>query len=232
MSLYIFQVQYFCQTLFHTFIPCINVTTSFIISEDIQLEDLEDSNRMRNHWLIRAPRKSFYVAAASYEEKRAWFDRMKDCQNQILQSKGGRHSSALAVTWIPNQVSAVCMRCSHKFTVTHRRHHCRKCGFVVCGACSKNRAVIKHIHPTKPLRVCTICHPGLQRTEAEGTRLRAGSTGRTDSDEDQVEFSSQEGEAEERMEDHNPSRWTDPQMGSWFRYVDLRQEHTRARHKH
>ncbi|XP_047436769.1 pleckstrin homology domain-containing family F member 1 [Mugil cephalus] len=193
--------------------------------EDIQLEDLEDSVRMRNQWLIRAPRKSFYVAAASYEEKRAWFDRIEDCQNKMLQSKGGGRSSTFAVTWIPNQVSAVCMRCSNKFTVTQRRHHCRKCGFVVCGGCSKKRAVIEHIHPTKPLRVCTTCHSGLQRTELEShgmTRLRRDSTGRMDLDGDQVEDCYQEGEAEDRMEDHNPNRWMDARMDSWYPYMYLR----------
>ncbi|XP_040888798.1 pleckstrin homology domain-containing family F member 1 [Toxotes jaculatrix] len=198
--------------------------------EDIQLEDLEDGVTMRNQWLIRTPRKSFYVAAASYEEKRAWMEHMEECKSRLLQSSGHRPGSTFAVTWIPNRASAICMRCSDKFTVTQRRHHCRKCGFVVCGACSKKRAVIGHIHPTKRLRVCGMCHLSLTRTETEAqdmTRLRGDSTGKTGSDEEEVEGSSEEEEAEDQMEDHNPSRWVDSPMDSWSPYVSIKPEHLR-----
>ncbi len=202
----------------------------FIISEDVRLEDLEDGVKMRNQWLIRTPRKSFYVAADSYEEKRAWIEHMEDCQSRLLQSGSHRPGSTFAVAWIPDQASAICMRCSDKFTVTQRRHHCRKCGFVVCGACSKRRAVINHIHPTKWLRVCTICHSSLSRTEAEAqemSRLRGNSTGKIGLDEDEIEGSSEEEEAEEQMEDHDPSRWMDSQMDSWSPYIYLKPEHVR-----
>ncbi|KAM9366355.1 pleckstrin homology domain-containing family F member 1 [Symphorus nematophorus] len=196
--------------------------------EDILLEDLEDGVGMRNQWLIRTPRKSFYVAASSYEEKRAWIEHMEDCQSKLLQSGSCRRKSDFAITWIPNQASAICMRCSDKFSMTQRRHHCRKCGFVVCGACSKKRAVIEHIHPTKCLRVCNKCHLGLAQTEAEvqeTTRLRGDSTRKNSSDEDEVDRSSEEEEAEEQMDPQqmDPSRW----MDAWLPYVYLKPEHVR-----
>ncbi|XP_073321122.1 pleckstrin homology domain-containing family F member 1 [Pagrus major] len=194
--------------------------------EDIQLENLEDSASMKNQWLIRTPRKSFYVAASSYEEKQAWIEHVEDCQSRLLQSSGRSPGSTFAVTWIPNKASAICMRCSDKFSVTQRRHHCRKCGFVVCGTCSKKRAVIRHIHPTKWLRVCSTCHSSLSRTEAEAeemSRVRGNSTGKTGSDEDEVDGSSEEEETEEQMEDHDPSRWMDP----WSVYVYLKPGHVR-----
>ncbi|XP_041667385.1 pleckstrin homology domain-containing family F member 1 [Cheilinus undulatus] len=198
--------------------------------EDIQLEDLEDSPSMRNQWLIRTPRKSFYVSASSQEEKRAWIDHMEECRSRLLQSSGRTPGSAFAVTWIPDQASAICMRCSHKFSLTHRRHHCRRCGFVVCGACSRKRAVIQHIHPTKCLRVCTMCHSNLLRPEEENQdvcRLRGDSTGKTESDEDEVDGSSEEEEAEEQSDDHDPSKWMDSQMDSWSPYIYLKPEHAR-----
>ncbi|KAM6943527.1 pleckstrin homology domain-containing family F member 1 [Xenentodon cancila] len=172
--------------------------------EDIQLEDLEDSLTMKNQWLIRTPRKSFYVAAASYEEKQAWIEHITDNRSRLLQSTKIRSSSAFAISWIPDQASAICMRCSDKFSMTQRRHHCRKCGFIVCGACSKNRGVIRHIHPTKQLRICSVCHSSLfgAETLAHG---RSNIADKVSSEED--EFSSEEHETE----DHHPSTW----MDSW-----------------
>lgn len=188
---------------------------------------MKDGVRMRHQWLIRTPRKSFHVSASSCEEKQAWMDHIEVCRSKLLEGSDRRPGSAFAVTWIPDQASAVCMRCSDRFSLTQRRHHCRKCGFVVCGACSKQRAVIEHIHPTKGVRVCTLCHSSLLRTEAEDQgmcRVRGGSTGKSGSDVEEVEaYSEEEEEAEEQMEDHDPSRW----MDSWSPYVYLKPEHER-----
>ncbi|XP_059213868.1 pleckstrin homology domain-containing family F member 1 [Centropristis striata] len=202
-----------------------NKKQKIIPLEDIQLEDLEDSMTMRNQWLIRTPRKSFYVAAASYEEKQAWIEHMEDCRSKLLQSRECRAGSTFAVTWIPDHASAVCMRCTCKFSVTQRRHHCRKCGFVVCRTCSNKRAVIGHIHPTKCLRVCTMCHSSLATTDADTkmSRERGSSTEKIGSDEDEVEGCSEEEEVEEQMEDHDPSRW----MDSWSPYVYFKPEHVK-----
>lgn len=192
--------------------------------EDIELEDLEDGFQRKNQWLIRTPRKSFYVSAASQEEKQAWIDHMEVCRAQLLQTSSCRPSSTFAVTWIPDPSSAICMRCSRKFTMIQRRHHCRKCGFLVCGYCSKKRAIIGHIHLTKRQRVCVKCHDSLkiitQRENEEGTRLRGDSSGKS-SDED--EHSTFEEKYEDEMEeDFDPGHWMDPQMDSFSPYVYLK----------
>lgn len=197
---------------------------SVIFPESVQLDDLKDSISSKNRWLIRTPRKSFFVAASCQEEKQAWIEHMTDCQSKLLMS--GRHTlgSNFAVTWIPDEASPTCMRCSLKFTVAHRRHHCRNCGYLVCGACSKNRVMIEHIHPTKPLRICMQCHRELVDQELvapEIIRQRGDSEGRLSSDEEGMEVYSMEEEMEENLEDQ------DPDMSSWSPYVYLNPQNFR-----
>ncbi|XP_042361504.1 pleckstrin homology domain-containing family F member 2-like [Plectropomus leopardus] len=180
--------------------------------EGIQLEDVEDSDRLRNQWLIRTQCKSFFVSASSYEEKRAWIDHIEECRSNLTQGGSSQPGVSFAVTWIPDQAAFKCMRCFKKFTPTKRRHHCRKCGFLVCNSCSKERAVIDHIHPTKQLRVCTYCH---KRTDDdEKSRVRGDSTGKNSSEEDCDAASSDE-EGEEVKQIYTSSSWLDSRMGTW-----------------
>lgn len=68
------------------------------------------------------------------------------------------------------------MRCTHtRFSALRRRHHCRRCGFVVCGACSRARALLPRLAP-RPQRVCGFCYRQLaaQRRPGEGDGQEAG----------------------------------------------------------
>ncbi|KAL6112725.1 plekhf1 [Pungitius sinensis] len=189
--------------------------------EDSQIEDLEDGLSMANQWLIRTPRKSFYVAAASREEKQDWMQHIEDCRSILQQNRGCQTGSDFANTLIPSYASAVCMRCFGRFSVTQRRHHCRKCGYVVCAACSKTKAVIQHIHPTKGLRVCTRCHSSsLTRTTQEAQNKRPKENKSSDGEEGSSE---EEEEAEEQMEDHDSGKWNPGnfQMEPWAIYVNF-----------
>ncbi|XP_026213546.1 pleckstrin homology domain-containing family F member 1-like [Anabas testudineus] len=149
-----------------------NKNQKIIPLENIMLEDMEDG-ALRNQWLIRTPRKSFFVSAPSHEEKQAWMQHIQDCRDKLLQGGSRQPGSNFAVSWIPDQTSYKCMRCSTTFSLTKRRHHCRKCGFLVCNSCSKQREVIDHIHPTKRLRVCSLCYI---RKEEDVSRSRGDST--------------------------------------------------------
>lgn len=42
--------------------------------------------------------------------------------------------------WQPDEEAAECPICHQNFTLFFRRHHCRKCGRVVCGSCSSTEA--------------------------------------------------------------------------------------------
>ncbi|XP_070704464.1 pleckstrin homology domain-containing family F member 2-like [Pempheris klunzingeri] len=175
--------------------------------EDIQLEDTEDGV-MANQWLIRTPRKSFFVSAPSYEEKQAWIEHIEECRSSLLQGGSHQPGSIFAVSWIPDQAAFKCMRCFNKFTPTKRRHHCRKCGFLVCNSCSKQRAVISHIHLSKKLRVCNLCHAGGKKDEP--SRVRGDST-----EDDNAAASSDEEEQGEMMQGYAQSSWLDARMGTW-----------------
>lgn len=41
--------------------------------------------------------------------------------------------------WVPDAMSKECMICSSKFTPFVRKHHCRRCGRVICTSCSPHR---------------------------------------------------------------------------------------------
>jgi len=181
------------------------------LSEGIKLEDMEDSERLSNQWLIRTPAKSFFVSASSYEQKWAWMEHIDRCQSNLLQGGGsGRLGSTFAVAWIPDEAAFKCMRCFDKFTATNRRHHCRQCGFLVCGECSARRAVIRHIHPTKPLRVCGSCDARSREDELAGPGGR-----KTNISEEEEAASSDEDERVEMTQSSTYCRWLVGQTGTY-----------------
>lgn len=199
--------------------------------EQVQQEDLEDGLRMANQWLLRTPRKSFYVAAASAEEKRTWMDHIENCRLQQLQRMGqcaAAMAGDFAATWIPDQASAICMRCSERFGITHRRHHCRHCGFVVCNGCSKERAMIQHISH-KPVRVCRPCKNSLQGQQEvqENNRTQVRPRGKNWKGSSLESGASSEEETEELEMDQSPTQWFPNHSESWSPYCFLNPEHQR-----
>lgn len=62
--------------------------------------------------------------------------------------------------WQPDSSSNTCQRCTSSFTLFNRRHHCRKCGHLVCGNCSRGRAKVEETQ--SKVRVCNSCVTQLQ----------------------------------------------------------------------
>ncbi|XP_034484711.1 zinc finger FYVE domain-containing protein 26 homolog [Drosophila innubila] len=60
--------------------------------------------------------------------------------------------------WTPDEEASHCMCCRRSvFTMLMRRHHCRRCGRVVCYACSTQRMVIPELYGDVEVRVCNDC---------------------------------------------------------------------------
>ena len=203
--------------------------------EEVEQEDLEDGLGMVNQWLLRSPRKSFPVAAASPEEKQAWMDHIEESRRQQIARLGLKSEmrGSFAATWIPDSASAICMRCSERFGVTQRRHHCRRCGFIVCNSCSKGRTLLENIS-SKPVRVCQLCMSTLQAEQQENqaqSRSWSNCHWKKDSVEDKPyvlnDNVSSDEECEELAESNAPTQWANSQDSSWSPYCYFNPDHTK-----
>ncbi len=137
-----------------------------------------------------SPKKSFCVYATTSREKTEWMTHINSCIEKLSNRKAfdPMKSVEVAPQWIPDKEADICMRCRHaKFTVVNRRvfifinegnflfyyiyyafimkHHCRNCGYVICGDCSKNKFMIPS-QSDEPLRVCNSCYAILSNNTA------------------------------------------------------------------
>eukprot|EP01062_Namystynia_karyoxenos_P036241 TRINITY_DN26400_c1_g1_i4.p1 TRINITY_DN26400_c1_g1~~TRINITY_DN26400_c1_g1_i4.p1 ORF type:complete len:407 (+),score=108.51 TRINITY_DN26400_c1_g1_i4:78-1298(+) len=70
-------------------------------------------------------------------------------------------------TWCPDREARVCYCCRRDFSAVRRRHHCRHCGEVFCGRCSRRALPIPRLGYSSPQRVCDPCFAVLQGQSLE-----------------------------------------------------------------
>ena len=107
---------------------------------------------------LRTRDDAFLLVAADDGECRDWLGALTAaCEAQ-------RPAMAVAPTtapiWELDAARKRCAVCDRAFSGLRRRHHCRKCGKVVCAACSpqKHHAVLRFAPSRgKPVRVCSAC---------------------------------------------------------------------------
>ncbi|KAF2072417.1 hypothetical protein CYY_006274 [Polysphondylium violaceum] len=149
---------------FHRLLP---LNTSKILN-------LDDTPRLKNSFQIKHPIKSFTLIAENDQEKLSWITSIEKVLKFINQNEGSlaRMNSmystlhvlkteeveqvSSAPIWIPDHEAVQCMECGIKFTAIRRRHHCRRCGNVVCGKCSDQN--IRLDNTKKEVRVCRSCY--------------------------------------------------------------------------
>ncbi|KFO89904.1 Zinc finger FYVE domain-containing protein 26, partial [Buceros rhinoceros silvestris] len=60
--------------------------------------------------------------------------------------------------WIPDDTEMICMVCkTERFTMFNRRHHCRRCGRLVCSSCSTKKMAVEACRENLS-RVCDQCY--------------------------------------------------------------------------
>lgn len=60
--------------------------------------------------------------------------------------------------WVADDEAKVCMCCKiSQFSLLNRRHHCRRCGRVVCAECSPHRISLPEIYINLMVRCCEDC---------------------------------------------------------------------------
>ena len=63
---------------------------------------------------------------------------------------------SVAPEWVSDDLAPACMKCTTKFSITRRRHHCRACGKIFCSTCCWQK--VKLIHDdNKEDRACNDC---------------------------------------------------------------------------
>ena len=102
-----------------------------------KIVDVEDDEDLTNAFQILGT-KSFFVYASSPAEKKQWFDDISGCINQLSDGDDFLH----AAVWESDHKATECKICDDKFSFMNRRHHCRKCGLLVCGGCSANKRYV------------------------------------------------------------------------------------------
>ncbi|XP_046967074.1 RUN and FYVE domain-containing protein 2 isoform X1 [Vanessa cardui] len=64
--------------------------------------------------------------------------------------------------WTSDKDAVACAACAKEFTIARRKHHCRRCGHIFCGACSEKTVALAG--NTKPVRVCDACFTEVRLT--------------------------------------------------------------------
>ena len=86
---------------------------------------------------------------------------------------------------IPDDASDYCMRCKKvRFTAINRRHHCRYCGYIVCGKCGKNQLASRR-DLTKVAKI--VCTPCFEKYKDIYPKPKSGATAEEESDDSEDE---------------------------------------------
>lgn len=117
-------------------------------------------------FVVTSLEKTFILFAATPVECEEWVSAISgaiaDAQAKHADSTTGETPADAAALWVPDAVAGSCTICRSAFKVYFRRHHCRRCGAVVCGNCSGHRSILFK-DSAREERVCNACFRVLDR---------------------------------------------------------------------
>eukprot|EP01040_Poterioochromonas_malhamensis_P011097 gene11097-12093_t len=78
----------------------------------------------------------------------------------LIKSPDSSLSAKSVAVWVPDHANDKCMLCRSSFTLLNRRHHCRRCGKLVCGECApaNNSRPILEWGLREAVRHCKDCY--------------------------------------------------------------------------
>ena len=160
----------------------ISINKRFLVTS---LED--EPPKLMHRFQIVNSIKSFEVLASSKEEKEVWLLALAECvaeQTTRITGAGAAAGTAgaaaagdggiLAPVWQNDNTSSNCTNCRVEFTLFNRRHHCRRCGGLVCDKCSRSRMCLPSSPNTKE-RICDDCVRLLSNNNNSGSSSGSGS---------------------------------------------------------
>lgn len=111
-------------------------------------------------FLVTSLEKTFVLFTSSPKARTEWVEAIsnaiKDAQRDAVCSTTEGPADAAAL-WVPDAVVGSCTICHSAFKLYFRRHHCRRCGAVVCGNCSGKRSILFVGDSAREERVCNPC---------------------------------------------------------------------------
>lgn len=167
--------------------------------DDIQVVDVRDSELVQCCFQIQTPEKSFALICQNFDDKYSWIRHIDQAVRAHASKKNSLRLNEddqctymdelfqlceqIAPVWIPDNATNFCMECGDIFRVFKRRHHCRSCGRLVCGACSPNKTRLPYqlrkanlmgsSKTLKSLKLVRVCKPCYDIIEARLSHLKA-----------------------------------------------------------
>ena len=132
-----------------------------MLSESLETARKDHANALASLQDVEARLQTTMLALGSAEQLAQ--ELQEDLIAKTMQkAQMWKHTDALetavrksATTWVIDDDAQECSRCDEDFSFTRRKHHCRACGNVFCGACAyKTRMLAAH---KEPQRVCIGC---------------------------------------------------------------------------
>ncbi|KAH6580172.1 hypothetical protein BASA50_006778 [Batrachochytrium salamandrivorans] len=140
--------------------------------DQFQVEDVPDTDVVKNAFQIVASEKSFAVYAETPELKREWIKKLTSTTAEWLASLESfrtaksvkkQHIDYVAPVWVPDSLTDQCHICCEDFSLFNRKHHCRACGNIVCSSCSTKSFYIPQANRERLERCCDTCFEDIVR---------------------------------------------------------------------